>query len=200
MDISVVNNMIDGFMKGLHDVDVYLTESKYKYPNKEYRINILIFPSKFLKGSPEFSEKYYNFFNRKKSEILNDIFKAFKYLGISSEEIENDSIYTVLSSDIPEYVKKYNKEFISNINEFIKNEEVADIKLSKHISNVKINRIIFFDIGREEPNIDLRLSLDSVNKNLNPYSFLNDNIFMEPLMDYLNQRMNLDSQIVFWFE
>jgi hypothetical protein len=200
MDISVVNNMIDGFMKGLHDVDVYLTESKYKYPNKEYRINILIFPSKFLKSSPEFSEKYYNFFNRKKSEILNDIFKAFKYLGISSEEIENDSIYTVLSSDIPEYVKKYNKEFISNINEFIKNEEVADIKLSKHISNVKINRIIFFDIGREEPNIDLRLSLDSVNKNLNPYSFLNDNIFMEPLMDYLNQRMNLDSQIVFWFE
>ena len=192
--------MIDGFMKGLHDVDVYLTESKYKYPNKEYRINILIFPSKFLKSSPEFSEKYYNFFNRKKSEILNDIFKAFKYLGISSEEIENDSIYTVLSSDIPEYVKKYNKEFISNINEFIKNEEVADIKLSKHISNVKINRIIFFDIGREEPNIDLRLSLDSVNKNLNPYSFLNDNIFMEPLMDYLNQRMNLDSQIVFWFE
>ena len=168
MDISVVNNMIDGFMKGLHDVDVYLTESKYKYPNKEYRINILIFPSKFLKSSPEFSEKYYNFFNRKKSEILNDIFKAFKYLGISSEEIENDSIYTVLSSDIPEYVKKYNKEFISNINEFIKNEEVADIKLSKHISNVKINRIIFFDIGREEPNIDLRLSLDSVNKNLNP--------------------------------
>ena len=121
-------------------------------------------------------------------------------MGISSEEIENDSIYTVLSSDIPEYVKKYNKEFISNINEFIKNEEVADIKLSKHISNVKINRIIFFDIGREEPNIDLRLSLDSVNKNLNPYSFLNDNIFMEPLMDYLNQRMNLDSQIVFWFE
>ena len=200
MDISVVNNMIDGFMKGLHDVDVYLTESKYKYPNKEYRINILIFPSKFLKSSPEFSEKYYNFFNRKKSEILNDIFKAFKYLGISSEEIENDSIYTVLSSDIPEYVKKYNKEFISNINEFIKNEEVADIKLSKHISNVKIDRIESFVPDDESPYIDLRLSVDSVNKNLNPYSFLNDDIFRKPLMDYLNTKMDVDPQIEFWFE
>ena len=200
MDISVVNNMIDGFMKGLHDVDVYLTESKYKYPNKEYRINILIFPSKFLKSSPEFSEKYYNFFNRKKSEILNDIFSAFKYLGISGKGIESDSIYTALSSDIPDYLKKYNKEFISNINEFIKNEEVADIKLSKHISNVKIDRIESFVPDDESPYIDLRLSVDSVNKNLNPYSFLNDDIFRKPLMDYLNTKMDVDPQIEFWFE
>ena len=200
MDISVVNNMIDGFMKGLHDVDVYLTESKYKYPNKEYRINILIFPSKFLKSSPEFSEKYYNFFNRKKSEILNDIFSAFKYLGISGKGIESDSIYTTLSSDIPDYLKKYNKEFISNINEFIKNEEVADIKLSKHISNVKIDRIESFVPDDESPYIDLRLSVDSVNKNLNPYSFLNDDIFREPLIDYLNTKMDVDPHIGFWFE
>jgi hypothetical protein len=201
MDIHKINIMVDLFMKRLYDVDVYLSESKYG--DEQYRINILVFPSKFLKGSPEFSEKYYNFFNRKKSEILDDIFKAFKYLGISSEEIENDSIYTVLSSDIPDYLKKYNKEFISNINEFIKNKEVANIKLSEHISNVKINRIESFvpdGSSYTEPYIDLRLSIDSVNKNLDPYSFLNDDIFRKPLMDYLNERMNLDSQIGFWFE
>jgi len=185
-------------MKRLYDVDVYLSESKYG--DEQYRINILVFPSKFLKGSSEFSEKYYNFFNRKKSEILDDIFKAFKYLGISRKGIESDSIYTILSSDIPDYLKKYNKEFISNINEFIKNEEVADIKLSKHISNVKIDRIESFVPDDESPYIDLRLSVDSVNKNLNPYSFLNDDIFRKPLMDYLNTKMDVDPQIEFWFE
>lgn len=60
--------MVDLFMKRLYDVDVYLTESKYG--DEQYRINILVFPSKFLKGSPEFSEKYYNFFNRKKVRFL----------------------------------------------------------------------------------------------------------------------------------
>jgi len=198
MDIHKINIMVDLFMKRLYDVDVYLTESKYG--DEQYSINILVFPSKFLKGSPEFSEKYYNFFNRKKSEILNDIFSAFKYLGISSKGIESDSIYTALSSDIPDYLKKYNKEFISNINEFIKNEEVADIKLSKHISNVKIDRIESFVPDDESPYIDLRLSVDSVNKNLNPYSFLNDDIFRKPLMDYLNTKMDVDPQIEFWFE
>lgn len=121
-------------------------------------------------------------------------------MGISGKGIESDSIYTALSSDIPDYLKKYNKEFISNINEFIKNEEVADIKLSKHISNVKIDRIESFVPDDESPYIDLRLSVDSANKNLNPYSFLNDNIFREPLMDYLNTKMDVDPQIGFWFE
>ncbi len=82
-------------------------------------------------------------------------------------------------------------------------EEVANIKLSEHISNVKINRIESFvpdGSSYTEPYIDLRLSIDSANKNLDPYSFLNDDIFRKPLMDYLNKRMNLDPQIDFWFE
>ena len=71
MDIHKLNRVIDMFLKNMYDVDVYLTPD-----GNEYKVNIFFFPSKFLKGSSEYSEKYYNFFNRNNEEIQDDIFKA----------------------------------------------------------------------------------------------------------------------------
>ena len=190
--------MVDLFMKRLYDIDVYLTEYKYGMKDEEYKINLLVFPSKFLKNSPEFSEKYYNFLNRDEKDILDDILKAFRYLGIDRKNINTDTIYFDMSSKIPDYLKKYNEEFISNINEYINNSDLSEI-----ISNVRINRLepsIPHGSNYHVPYIDLRLYFDSNNKNVDASYYLNDNIFRKPLMDYISTKMEVDPQIDFWFE
>lgn len=190
--------MVDLFMKRLYDVDVYLTEYKYGMKGEEYKINLLVFPSKFLKNSPEFSEKYYDFLNRDEKDILDDILKAFRYLGIDRKNINTDTIYFDISSKIPDYLKKHNEEFISNINEYINNSELSEI-----ISNVRINRLepsIPHGSNYHVPYIDLRLSFDSNNKNVDASYYLNDNSFRKPLMGYINTKMEVDPQIDFWFE
>jgi len=198
MDIHKINRMVDLFMKRLYDVDVYLTEYKYGMKDEEYKINLLVFPSKFLKNSPEFSEKYYDFLNRDEKDILDDILKAFRYLGIDRKNINTDTIYYDISSKIPDYLKKYNEEFISNINEYINNSELSEI-----ISNVRINRLepsIPHGSNYHVPYIDLRLYFDSNNKNVDASYYLNDNSFRKPLMDYISTKMEVDPQIDFWFE
>jgi len=198
MDIHKINRMVDLFMKRLYDVDVYLTEYKYGMKDEEYKINLLVFPSKFLKNSPEFSEKYYDFLNRDEKDILDDILKAFRYLGIDRKNINTDTIYFDMSSKIPDYLKKYNEEFISNINEYISNSDLSEI-----ISNVRINRLepsIPHGSNYHVPYIDLRLYFDSNNKNVDASYYLNDNIFRKPLMDYISTKMEVDPQIDFWFE
>jgi hypothetical protein len=198
MDIHKINRMVDLFMKRLYDVDVYLTEYKYGMKDEEYKINLLVFPSKFLKNSPEFSEKYYDFLNRDEKDILDDILKAFRYLGIDRKNINTDTIYYDISSKIPDYLKKYNEEFISNINEYISNSDLSEI-----ISNVRINRLepsIPHGSNYHVPYIDLRLYFDSNNKNVDASYYLNDNIFRKPLMDYISTKMEVDPQIDFWFE
>jgi len=198
MDIHKINRMVDLFMKRLYDVDVYLTEYKYGMKDEEYKINLLVFPSKFLKNSPEFSEKYYDFLNRDEKDILDDILKAFRYLGIDRKNINTDTIYYDISSKIPDYLKKYNEEFISNINEYINNSDLSEI-----ISNVRINRLepsIPHGSNYHVPYIDLRLYFDSNNKNVDASYYLNDNIFRKPLMDYISTKMEVDPQIDFWFE
>lgn len=198
MDIHKINRMVDLFMKRLYDVDVYLTEYKYGMKDEEYKINLLVFPSKFLKNSPEFSEKYYDFLNRDEKDILDDILKAFRYLGIDRKNINTDTIYYDISSKIPDYLKKYNEEFISNINEYINNSDLSEI-----ISNVRINRLepsIPHGSNYHVPYIDLRLYFDSNDKNVDASYYLNDNIFRKPLMDYISTKMEVDPQIDFWFE
>ena len=198
MDIHKINRMVDLFMKRLYDIDVYLTEYKYGMKDEEYKINLLVFPSKFLKNSPEFSEKYYDFLNRDEKDILDDILKAFRYLGIDRKNINTDTIYYDISSKIPDYLKKYNEEFISNINEYISNSDLSEI-----ISNVRINRLepsSPHGSNYHVPYIDLRLYFDSNNKNVDASYYLNDNIFRKPLMDYISTKMEVDPQIDFWFE
>ena len=197
MDIHTINKGLDKFMRRVYGVDVYLTESNHNIMGK-YKIHILVFPSKFLKSSPEFDEKYYNFFNREEREILNDIFKSFRYLGIDRNEIQGNYLYFEISSDLPDYLKKYNEELISNINNFIN-----DSKLSEYILNVRINRIepsIPHGSSYHVPYMDLRLSYDTINKNMDVYDYLNDSSFREPLMDYISTKMEVDPQIEFWFE
>ena len=103
-----------------------------------------------------------------------------------------------MSSKIPDYLKKYNEEFISNINEYISNSDLSEI-----ISNVRINRLepsIPHGSNYHVPYIDLRLYFDSNNKNVDASYYLNDNIFRKPLMDYISTKMEVDPQIDFWFE
>jgi len=198
MDMHQTNTMLDKFMRRVYGVDVYLTENRYKFRDEKYRINILVFPSKFFLSSPEFDQKYYNFLNREEREILNDIFKAFRYLGIDRNQIESDALYTQTSSQLPEYLEKYNEELISNINSFINNSE-----LSEYVSNVRIGRIepsIPHGSNYHVPYLDLRLSFDTINNNLDVRNYLNESSFRKPLMEYIKTKMEVDPQVEFWFE
>ena len=196
MDIHKLNRVIDMFLKNMYDVDVYLTPD-----GNEYKVNIFFFPSKFLKGSSEYSEKYYNFFNRNNEEIQDDIFKAFKYLGLDSSKVERDYIHTHMSSDIPEYLKNYQRELLGHINDFLEYDE--DFNLSNIISNVRVRDIeplVTHMHSGVKPYLSLRLVFDTNNLPYNLHSLMNSTYVMNPLIDYLNTKMELDPQISFWFD
>ena len=196
MDIHKLNRVIDMFLKNMYDVDVYLTPD-----GNEYKVNIFFFPSKFLKGSSEYSEKYYNFFNRNNEEIQDDIFKAFKYLGLDSSKVERDYIHTHMSSDIPEYLKNYQRELLGHINDFLEYDE--DFNLSNIISNVRVRDIeplVTHMHSGVKPYLSLRLVFDTNNHPYNLHSLMNSTYVMNPLIDYLNTKMELDPQISFWFD
>jgi hypothetical protein len=203
MDIHQTNRVIDKFMKRMYDVDVYLTpiESIWKNsPSHEYQVNIIFFPSKFLKNSPDYSEKYYQFLNRSKYEIESDIKKAFKYFGISQERIGTSHFLNIyMSSDTSEYLRDYINELLKNINEYIDTELNKDNYFGD-LSNISLNRIdpvILSPI--DESFINLRLTYNhSSGFLLSP--LLNDKSIKEILDIWLNKKMNVDPQIDFWFD
>jgi len=203
MDIHQTNRVIDKFMKRMYDVDVYLTpiESIWKNsPSHEYQVNIIFFPSKFLKNSPDYSEKYYQFLNRSKHEIESDIKKALKYFGISQERIGASHFLNIyMSSDTSEYLRDYINELLKNINEYIDTELNKDNYFGD-LSNISLNRIdpvILSPI--DESFINLRLTYNhSSGFLLSP--LLNDKSIKEILDIWLNKKMNVDPQIDFWFE
>jgi hypothetical protein len=203
MDINKVNRVLDLYMRGMYGVDAYLTPSKYGGKNT-YLINILLFPSKFLKNSPDFSQKYYDFFSRGVNEVLKDILKGFKYLGINirSEIKLLDYVRLHISSD-SEYLKNYIKELMEHINNFIESDIIEDFyPLSKRMSNVKVEMIdpVIDDMVPGIPYVSLRLTYDSLDDSVDITSLLNEELFRKPLEDYLKTKMNLDPQIDYWFE
>jgi hypothetical protein len=201
MDFDKMNRILDMFMRSMYGVDAYLTPISRFHPII-YRPNILFFPSKFLKGSSEYSEKYYKFFNRDGQEIEDDIFKAFKYLGVNSENIDRGSTIIHISSDIPEYLKNYQRELIVHINDFIESDFIKDYPLSDIVSNIRVNSMdsMAFLTGRgENPYINFKLIFDSTSS-YNLGSLLNSWVVRNPLMDYLKTKMKVDPQIDFWFD
>lgn len=204
MDIHQINRAIDMFMKRMYDVDVYITEQNSSFRNEPYRINILFFPSKFLKKSPDYSEKYFKFFNRLQPEIEKDVERALKYLGLDKSKYMTDDIRFHLSSTTPQYLENYASEFVSNVNEFIKSKSFSEARnLDEYVSNVTVERmeiLIPFSDSRDFPSeVNLRLNFDSRNEFfIQP--LLNDNSFRRELYDYLDNHMDLDPQIDYWFE
>jgi hypothetical protein len=203
MDINKVNRILDLYMRGMYGVDAYLTPSKYGGKNT-YLINILIFPSKFLKNSPDFSQKYYDFFSRGVSQVLKDVVKAFRYLGVNirSEIKLEDYVSLHISSD-SEYLKNYIKELMGHINNFIESDLIEDLYLlSKRMSNVKVKMMdpVIDDMVLGIPYVSLRLTYDSLDDSVDITSLLNEQLFRKPLEDYLKTKMNLDPQIDYWFE
>lgn len=201
MDINSVNTMIDQFMKGLYDVDVYLTPLSYKGDDTEYQINILFFPSKFLKGSPDFSEKYYNFLNRDYHDILEDILKSFKYLGLGNViKSIDDHMKTIIAEENSDYLKNYTNNLLDNMKLFLKTETADDINVSHLVSDVKVDRTEFL-IRTSDSGSDIQLRLNPIASgrvDLTPW--LNTDNFRKPLFEYLKKKMKLDPQIDFWFE
>ena len=203
MDINKVNRVLDLYMRGMYGVDAYLNPSKYGDKNT-YLINILLFPSKFLKNSPDFSQKYYDFFSRGVNEVLKDILKGFKYLGINirSEIKLLDYVSLNISSD-SEYLKNYIKELVGHINNFIESDLIEDFyPLSRRMSNVKVEMIdpVIDDMVPGIPYVSLRLTYDSLDDSVDITSLLNEQLFRKPLENYLKTKMNLDPQIDYWFE
>lgn len=204
MDINTINKGLDKFMRRIYGVDAYLTEDPYSFGVKNYLVNILVFPSKFLQGSPEYSEKYHKFFDRNQYEIEDDIFRALKVLGIDSKDIQEDSLVFKISSDLPEYLQTYSKELVSNINKFIETETILDgISLSDRISNVRVGVMIPSVPYRSEgyePHILLMLEYDETSNVNIDSNFFNDSYVMNPMIDYLKTKMDLDPQIDFMFD
>jgi hypothetical protein len=201
MDFDKMNRILDMFMRSMYGVDAYLTPIS-RFTPIIYRPNILFFPSKFLKGSSEFSEKYYKFFNRDRQEIEDDIFKAFKYLGVNSENIDRGSTIIHISSDIPEYLKNYQRELIVHINNFFESDFIKDYPLSNTVSNFRVNSmdsVVFLTASDESPYINFKLIFDSTSF-YNLGSLLNSWEVRNPLMDYLSTKMKVDPQIDFWFD
>lgn len=203
MDINKVNRVLDLYMREMYGVDAYLTPSRYGGKNT-YLINVLLFPSKFLKNSPDFSQKYYDFFNRGEGEVLADIIKAFRYLGVNirSEIKLEDYVKLDMSLD-SDYFKDYVKELMGHINDFIESDVIEDFgTLSKRMSNVRVERIDPVTPLNEftPPYISLRLTYDSLDDSVDITPLLNTEAVREPLENYLKTKMNLDPQINFWFE
>ena len=201
MDFDKMNRILDMFMRSMYGVDAYLTSIR-SFPPIIYRANILFFPSKFLKGSSEYSEKYYKFFNRDEKEIENDIFRAFKYLGVNSENIERGSTLIHISSDIPEYLKNYQRELIVHINDFIESDTIKYYRLFEAVSNFRVDSIdsVVLLIGRgDSPYINFKIIFDSKSF-YNLASLLNSWEVKNPLMDYLITKMKVDPQIDFYFD
>ena len=204
MDIHKINRALDLFMKRMYDVDAYFTEQSQSFRNEPYRINILFFPSKFLKKSPDYSEKYFKFFNRTQPEIENDVERALRYLGLDTSKYMTDDIRFHVSSATSEYLQNYISEFISYVNEFIKSKGYSEVmNLDEYVSNVTLDRMEILiphsDLRDYSSNINLRLNFDSTSEFfINP--LLNDNSFRKELLEYLDNHMELDPQIDFWFE
>lgn len=203
MDINRVNRVLDLYMREMYGVDAYLTPSRYGGKNT-YLINVLLFPSKFLKNSPDFSQNYYDFFNRGEHEVFEDIIKAFRYLGINirSEIKLEDYVKLDMSLD-SDYFKDYVKELMGHINDFIESDIIEDFgTLSERMSNVRVERIDPVTPLNEftPPYISLRLTYDSLDDSVDITPLLNTEAVREPLENYLKTKMNLDPQINFWFE
>jgi hypothetical protein len=203
VDIGRLNTALDKFMKRLYDVDVYVTTSKWD--DDLYDVNILFFPSKFLKRSPDYSEKYYDFFNRPESEIESDILDAFTFFNVSPKKINYFKID--VSSKNSEYFQNYINELLYNINNFIETQPIDNLDLSDRISNIRINRIDHVKplwVEDTPPYLSLRLSHDYSDENSSVFShispLLNDDFVRGPMVDYLKTKMELDPQIEFWFE
>jgi hypothetical protein len=184
-------------------VDVYLTPSKYGDKNT-YLINILLFPSKFLKNSPDFSQKYYDFFSRGVNEVWKDILKAFRYLGVNirSEIKLEDYVRLDISSD-SEYLKNYINELMGHINNFIESDMIEDFyPLSRRMSNVRVEMMdpVIDDMIPGIPYVSLRLTYDSLDNSVDITPLLNEELFRKPLENYLKTKMNFDPQIDYWFE
>ena len=203
MDVNRVNRVLDLYMREMYGVDVYLTPSRYGGKNT-YLINVLLFPSKFLKNSPDFSQKYYDFFNRGEHEVFKDILSGLKYLGINiRSEIKLEDYVKLDMSFDSDYFKDYVKELMGHINDFIESDIIEDFgTLSKRMSNVRVERIDPVTPLNEftPPYISLRLTYDSLDDSVDITPLLNTEAVREPLENYLKTKMNLDPQINFWFE
>ena len=157
-----------------------------------------------MKNSPDFSQKYYDFFNRGEREVFEDVIKAFRYLGINirSEIKLEDYVKLDMSLD-SDYFKDYVKELMGHINDFIESDVIEDFgTLSKRMSNVRVERIDPVTPLNEftPPYISLRLTYDSLDDSVDITPLLNTEAVREPLENYLKTKMNLDPQINFWFE
>lgn len=196
MDIHDLNRVLDMFMKEMYDLDVYLTPDS----GNAYRLNVLIFPSKFLKNSPEFSQKYFNVLTGLENNIERTIHKAFMYLGINSANIKIDNVRVKMASDSNGYLTKYSKEIVSHINDFLE-FGLDDFDLKGRVSNVRIDRMepSFYGMDYEPNGVSLRLKFDT-NYKYDLGDFLNNDSFRASLIEYLNEEMELDPQIDFWFE
>ncbi len=205
MDIGKLNRVLDKFMKRLYDVDVYVTTSKWG--DDLYDVNILFFPSKFLKRSPDYSEKYYEFYSRSEREINSDIMDAFRFFNIDKSKINSNHLKVDLSLKNSEYLQNYIKELLYNINNFFKTETINDLDLSDRVSNIKLNRVdhVMPDWNDDRPPyLSLRLTHNYFDGESSLFShidpLLNDDFVREPLIDYLQTKMELDPQLPFWFE
>lgn len=181
MNPTQIDRILNSYMKSLYDVEVDFSGSDGLF---SYRLDIPVIPSKFLKNSKNFSERYYNFISLpplKREEVLS---KAFTILGINRSVLLRTHDRLFLSGNMGEYLEGYSDEVLSYLNKFFGGE----IKFA-----FKDVELVFTEddmTDQEIPKLWLHFRQVSGPKSLN---FLNR--YKDEWEEYLSTKMKVDPQI-----
>ena len=181
MDPIQIDRILNAYMKSIYDVEVDFSGGDGLF---SYRLDIPVIPSKFLKNSENFSQRYYNFISLpplKREQVLS---KAFTILGINRSILLRTHDRLSLSGNMGEYLEGYSDEVLSNLNKFFGGE----IKFA-----FKDVELVFTEDNRtdqEIPKLWLHFRQVSGPKSLN---FLNR--YKDEWEEYLSTKMKVDPQI-----
>ena len=119
MNLVNLNAMSDHVYKKVYDLDVYFTPD-----NDKVVANVIVFPEKYLEGSPLYSEKYFNILSND-YKLDKIIYNTASYYGYNKNKISN--VKFTVSKVWGDYLTNYVKEAEDLLYQLY---EVNDLKIS----------------------------------------------------------------------
>ena len=129
MSLVNLNKMSDHVYKKVYDLDVYFTPD-----NNKVVANVIVFPEKYLEGSPLYSEKYFNILSND-YKLDKIIYNTASYYGYSKNVI-SDIKFTV-SKVWGDYLTNYVRQCYDPPREFprLSNSRVPRLYVFRHRDN-----------------------------------------------------------------
>lgn len=172
-----IDRILNSYMKSLYDTEVDFSGGDGLF---SYRLDIPVIPSKFLKNSENFSERYYNFISLpplKREQVLS---KAFTILGINRSILLRTHDRLSLRGNMGEYLEEYSDEVLSNLNKFFGGE----IKFA-----FKDVELFFTEDDRTD------LEIPKLWLHFRQVSGPKSNKYKDEFEEYLSTKMKVDPQI-----